>query len=42
MHDEYAALLRNKKWHLVPPQPGRNIIGCKWVYVTLHIFNLFH
>jgi hypothetical protein len=29
MHDEYSALLRNKTWHLVPPQPGRNVIDCK-------------
>jgi hypothetical protein len=36
MHDEYAALLRNKTWHLVPPQPGRNIIDCKWVYKVKH------
>jgi hypothetical protein len=21
-------------WHLVPPQKGQNIIGCKWVYKT--------
>jgi hypothetical protein len=29
---EYNALLHNKTWHLVPPQKGRNIIGCKWVW----------
>ncbi|WVZ92834.1 LOW QUALITY PROTEIN: hypothetical protein U9M48_038872 [Paspalum notatum var. saurae] len=28
---EYSALVKNKTWHLVPPQKGRNIIGCKWV-----------
>ena len=32
MNSEYDALLRNKTWHLVPPQPGRNIIDCKWIY----------
>jgi histone deacetylase 1/2 len=32
METEYDALLKNKTWHLVPPQKGRNIIGCKWVY----------
>jgi hypothetical protein len=32
MHDEYTSLMRNKTCHLVPPQPGRNIINCKWVY----------
>lgn len=32
MHGEYDALLHNKTWHLVPPQPGQNIIDCKWAY----------
>jgi hypothetical protein len=30
------ALMRNKTWHLVPPQPGRNVIDCKWVYKVKH------
>jgi len=29
---EYDALVKNKTWHLVPPQRGKNVIGCKWVY----------
>jgi hypothetical protein len=32
MDDEFLALQRNRTWHLVPPQKGRNIIDCKWVY----------
>lgn len=32
MDVEYSALMRNKTWHLVPPQKGRNIIDCKWLY----------
>jgi histone deacetylase 1/2 len=32
MDAEYEALMNNKTWHLVPPQKGRNVIGCKWVY----------
>lgn len=32
MNSEYEALMRNKTWHLVPPQRGTNVIGCKWVY----------
>ncbi|WVZ95434.1 LOW QUALITY PROTEIN: hypothetical protein U9M48_041200 [Paspalum notatum var. saurae] len=32
MDIEYDALLKNKTWHLVPPQKGRNVIDCKWVY----------
>jgi len=29
MLSEYDALMKNKTWHLVPPQKGRNVIGCK-------------
>jgi len=32
MDVEYEALIGNKTWRLVPPQKGRNVIGCKWVY----------
>jgi hypothetical protein len=32
MADEYVALQRNKTWTLVPPQLGKNLIDCKWVY----------
>jgi histone deacetylase 1/2 len=32
MDNEYSALMKNKMWHLVPPQQGRNVIDCKWVY----------
>lgn len=32
MDVEYMALMRNKTWHLVPPQKGRNMIDSKWVY----------
>jgi hypothetical protein len=32
MNAEIMALERNKTWHLVPPQKGRNVIDCKWVY----------
>jgi hypothetical protein len=30
--EEYMALMKNKTWHLVPQQEGKNIIDCKWVY----------
>jgi hypothetical protein len=36
MEDEFAALMRNKTWRLVPPQPGRNVIDCKWVHKIKH------
>jgi hypothetical protein len=36
MDAEYGALMRNKTWTLVPPQPGRNVIDCKWVYKIKH------
>jgi histone deacetylase 1/2 len=32
MDVEYTALMKNKTWHLVPPEQGRNLIDCKWVY----------
>jgi hypothetical protein len=32
MDHEFLALQRNKSWYLVPPQKGRNIIQCKWIY----------
>jgi hypothetical protein len=32
MDEEYAALIKNKTWHLVPSDRGQNIIECKWVY----------
>jgi hypothetical protein len=34
MQEEFHALLRNNTWTLVPPRPGFNIVGCKWVYKT--------
>jgi hypothetical protein len=36
MNDEYTAIMRNKTWHLVPPQAGRNVIECKWVFKVKH------
>jgi hypothetical protein len=32
MDDEHVALVWNKTWRLVSPQPGRNLIDYKWVY----------
>lgn len=32
MDSEYSALMKYQTWHLVPPQPGHNIIDCKWIY----------
>jgi hypothetical protein len=32
MNDKFHALIKNKTWHLVPPQKGSNIIDCMWVY----------
>jgi hypothetical protein len=32
MDTEYGALMKNKTWRLVPPQPGRNLIDCMCVY----------
>ena len=32
MNEEFKALQKNKTWHLVPPQQGKNLIDCKWVF----------
>jgi hypothetical protein len=32
MDIEYDALMKNKTWHLIPPQKGRNVIDCRWVF----------
>lgn len=32
MDDEYAALMKNETWHLVPPRSGCKVIDCKWVF----------
>jgi hypothetical protein len=29
---EYEALMKNKTWHLVPPNHAHNIIDCRWVF----------
>ena len=31
MKEEYMALEKNNKWHLVPPQQGKNLFDSKWV-----------
>lgn len=32
MKDEFDALLRNRTWELVPKDPTKNIIACKWLF----------
>ena len=32
MDIEVDALMKNRTWHLVPSNKGRNVIDCKWVY----------
>ena len=32
MNEEFMALKKNKIWHLVPPQQGKNPIDCKLVF----------
>jgi histone deacetylase 1/2 len=32
MDEEFAALLDNKTWRLVPPCPRKNVIDYHWVY----------
>jgi hypothetical protein len=32
MPEEFDALIQNGTWKLVPPQPGSNLVDCKWVF----------
>ena len=32
MNAEYQALIRNKTWTLVPPDPRQNLVSNKWVF----------
>lgn len=32
MDVEHTALIKNQTSHLVPPQKGKNVIDCKWVF----------
>ena len=32
MADEYQDLMDNGTWHLVPRQPGVNVVTAKWIY----------
>jgi len=31
---DYDSLMKNKTWTLVPHPPGKNLVGCKWIYKT--------
>jgi hypothetical protein len=32
LDDEYCSLIKNATWHLIPPRPGLNVVGSKWVF----------
>ena len=32
MQEEYDAFIRNSTWTLIPPRPGSNVVGNKWVF----------
>lgn len=32
MAEEYAALVKQGTWVLVPPPSHGNILGCQWIY----------
>ena len=33
MQLEYDALMKNNTWELVPRDPSKNVVDCKWVYL---------
>ena len=32
MKHEFDALIKNQTWELVPPDPNKNIVSCKWLF----------
>eukprot|EP00253_Pinus_taeda_P017373 PITA_17373 len=34
MNEQYHSLLANDTWDIVPLPKGRNLVRCKWVYIT--------
>ena len=32
MKHEFDALIKNQTWELVPPDPTKNIVSCKWLF----------
>ncbi|OIT30957.1 putative mitochondrial protein, partial [Nicotiana attenuata] len=32
MKVEYDALIKNQTWELVPREPSKNVVDCKWLY----------
>lgn len=36
MEDEFDALIKNKTWDLVPPNPTKNVVDCRWLFRIKH------
>jgi Reverse transcriptase (RNA-dependent DNA polymerase) len=36
MIEEMRALVKNDIWDMVPRPSGKNVVGCKWVYLVKH------
>ncbi|WMV50793.1 hypothetical protein MTR67_044178 [Solanum verrucosum] len=36
MQDEFDALVRNHMWTLVPNDPSKNVVDCKWIFRIKH------
>jgi hypothetical protein len=39
MNEEHCSLMANDTWDPIPLPKGRNLVRCKWVYITKYASN---
>ena len=35
--EEYASIMKNDVWEVVPTPEGKKVVGSKWIYKVKHI-----